>query len=310
MNEIINRPRPRKPANETERLRALRALTSLSSAREPEYDTIAELAAITCETPMAAISFIDAERAWTKASFGMGPGTTEAPRSDSFCGYAILSQNLLEVSDTHDDFRFAENPYVTGEPFIRFYAGAPLMTTDGYAIGALCVIDRVARTLSDRQRTALQKFAAHVVAMIELRYRMQRLPLPRAHRGRILIAEDSRVNQMITQRLLEKLGFQADVVPNGLAAIDALAQQPYDLVLMDCHMPQLDGFGATRVIRARESRRLPIIALTGSAERDDRERCLQSGMDDVIEKPVREHDLDAALKKWLPELEEFQRAAM
>jgi CheY-like chemotaxis protein len=308
MNEIPSRPRPRKPADEAERLRALRELTSLSSARDSEFDMIVELTAIACEAPLALISFMDAERGWTKAAFGISP--TEATRDDSFCAHTILSRELLEVPDTTSDFRFAENPFVTGEPFVRFYAGMPLVTSDGHAIGSLCVGDRISRVLTARQRVALEKFAAYIVSVLELRRREDSLPRARADRGRVLVAEDNLVNQKVTQRLLEKLGFRADVVSNGLQVIDALHRVHYDLVLMDCQMPDMDGYTATRVIRARDARRLPIIALTGSDLPEDRERCLQSGMDDMLPKPVREQDLDRAMKKWLPLVEELVLAAV
>ncbi|HEX7809009.1 MAG TPA: PAS domain S-box protein, partial [Thermoanaerobaculia bacterium] len=126
----------------------------------------------------------------------------------------------------------------------------------------------------------------------------------RTRRGRILVAEDNAVNQKVAMRLLEKLGYRADVVANGLEAIDALHRVPYDLVLMDCHMPEMDGYAATRMIRVRETKHIPIIALTASVMAEDRERCVQSGMDDVLTKPVREGELAAVLDKWMPEEEE------
>ncbi len=129
-------------------------------------------------------------------------------------------------------------------------------------------------------------------------------PATRTRRGRILVAEDNAVNQKVALRQLEKLGHRADVVVNGLEALEALQRVPYDLVLMDCHMPEMDGYAATRVIRARETRRMPILALTASAMAEDRDRCIASGMDDILTKPVRESELAAALQKWLPEEEE------
>jgi signal transduction histidine kinase/ActR/RegA family two-component response regulator len=120
--------------------------------------------------------------------------------------------------------------------------------------------------------------------------------------SRVLVAEDNPVNQRVAVRMLERLGVQADVAGDGVAALHCLSQREYDLVLMDCQMPELDGFEATSRIRAGEGpgQRTPIIAMTASAMRGDRERCLAAGMDDYVAKPVRIDDLRAVLARWLP----------
>ena len=122
-----------------------------------------------------------------------------------------------------------------------------------------------------------------------------------APRRRILVAEDNRVNQTVAMRLLEKAGHQVDVVANGRQAVAALDDVVYDLVFMDCQMPDMDGFEATRAIRAGEARtprHIPIVALTANAMQGDRERCLAAGMDDYIAKPVTTQTLAAALERW------------
>jgi CheY-like chemotaxis protein len=119
---------------------------------------------------------------------------------------------------------------------------------------------------------------------------------------RVLLAEDNAVNQKVALIMLKGFGIEADVVATGVEALDALMGVSYDLVLMDCQMPEMDGFEATRRIRERErgSRRLPVVAMTANAMVGDREKCLKAGMDDHIPKPVRVEALHRALTRWLP----------
>jgi hypothetical protein len=126
-------------------------------------------------------------------------------------------------------------------------------------------------------------------------------PQPRLT-GRVLLAEDSPVNQLVARRLLERMGCTVETVGDGQAALDVLGREHYDVVLMDCMMPELDGFAVTRELRRREvvsGRRTPVIALTASAMPGDRERCLAAGMDDYLSKPFLPEDLHAALARVL-----------
>jgi two-component system sensor histidine kinase/response regulator len=121
-------------------------------------------------------------------------------------------------------------------------------------------------------------------------------------RGRILVVEDNEVNQLVAREMVAKLGYQADVVADGAEAASATAARSYAAVLMDCHMPVMDGFEATKAIRARGDHpvHLPIIAMTAGAQDEDRERCLAAGMDDYLSKPVDLAALDEALARWVP----------
>ena len=129
---------------------------------------------------------------------------------------------------------------------------------------------------------------------------------PPEGRPRILVVEDTPVNQKVAVAMLENLGYRADVVGNGLEAVEACASAAYDAVLMDCQMPEMDGFKAAAWIRQREGprRRIPIIALTASVGQGDRERCLAAGMDDYLGKPARLQTLDSTLRKWIPRMRE------
>jgi CheY-like chemotaxis protein len=120
----------------------------------------------------------------------------------------------------------------------------------------------------------------------------------KGRRGRVLVVDDSSINQVVAVRMLEKAGCRCDVAANGLEAVSALSSAPYDLVFMDCQMPEMDGFEATRRIRA-EGRRVPIIAMTAGATVGDRERCLDAGMDDYIAKPVQTPELHRKLDRYL-----------
>lgn len=158
-----------RPPNEAERLQALSEYAILDTAPERAFDDLTSLVARICQVPVAMVSLIDENRQWFKSSVGVA--VTEAPRAVSFCAHAILQPGVFVVSDASKDERFADNPMVTSDPRIRFYAGAPLITPEGHALGTLCVIDRVPRQMSAEQREALRILSHHVVAQLELRRR-------------------------------------------------------------------------------------------------------------------------------------------
>jgi GAF domain-containing protein len=155
------------PANEEVRVSALHALNVLDTAPEADFDDIVILASEICGAPISLVTLVDTKRQWFKAKFGMDSDETD--REVSFCAHAIMGRDLMVVPDATTDIRFADNPYVQHVGGIRFYAGAPLVTTDGYALGTLCVVDHVPHRLSLDQTRALRALARQVVGHLELR---------------------------------------------------------------------------------------------------------------------------------------------
>ena len=155
------------PYNETDRIAALYELDVLDSEPEKDFDDIVALASSVCGVPMSLVSLIDTDRQWFKAR--VGTDLIETSRDLSFCAHAILGKDLLVVPDARQDARFADNPAVTSVDGIRFYAGAPLITTDGFGLGALCVVDSEPRRLDVEQLQALRALARQVTSQLELR---------------------------------------------------------------------------------------------------------------------------------------------
>ncbi len=161
------------PEQEGQRLAKLLSYKILDTQPETGYDDLAQLAAYICQTPIALVSLVDSKRQWFKAKVGLE--ISETPRDLAFCAHAILQPDPLIVPDTKADDRFANHPLVIGEPYIRFYAGVPLHTADGLALGTICVIDNQPRTLSDVQINALKALGRQVMSQLELRLSHQKL---------------------------------------------------------------------------------------------------------------------------------------
>lgn len=158
---------PRLPSNEAQRLKALHRSKLLDSPPERLFDAIVARASEICKTPMAFLSLVDEHRQWFKARVGLD--ATETSRDLAFCAHAILQDQLMVVPDALSDERFADNPLVVNEPKIRFYAGMPLVTSDGCALGTLCVIDRKPRELTADQMHQLKILAESTRILLEMR---------------------------------------------------------------------------------------------------------------------------------------------
>ena len=162
------------PHDEEARLRSLVNLEILDSAPEAEFDALVKVAALVCGVPISLLSLVDESRQWFKANVGL-PGVDETPRDVAFCAHAIHGDVLFEVPDATKDARFSDNPLVIGQPDIRFYAGAPILLSDGMRMGTLCVIDRQPRVLSETQREVLVHLSSAAAKALESRVALRKL---------------------------------------------------------------------------------------------------------------------------------------
>lgn len=158
---------PRFPQNEQERLQALQELLILDTPPEDRFDLITFYSRSHFAVQTALISLVDANRQWFKSRCGLD--VSETPRDISFCGHAILQDAILEIPDAGKDPRFSDNPLVTGAPFIRFYAGAPLKLSSGFTVGTLCLLDPQPKRLLPEEKTHLHTLAMTVVQELERR---------------------------------------------------------------------------------------------------------------------------------------------
>ena len=205
------------PDNETERLTWLRQSRLLDTPPEDAFDDLTRLAAQVCGVPIAAVSLVDDERQWFKSIVGLP--ITETPRDQAFCAHAILQPEVLFVPDATKDDRFRDNPLVTGDPNIRFYAAAPLITSGGLALGSLCVIDRVPRQLTEQQTAVLEVLARQAAGRIELQRQLVLQDEMMAEQRRLMDQREQaevslEAERKFTHALLESL-------QEGIVACDA-----------------------------------------------------------------------------------------
>lgn len=235
---------PAVPRNEAERLAALRRYEILDTPAEAEFDDLTRLASQVCGTPIALISLIDVDRQWFKSKVGLD--ASETPRDISFCGHAILQQEILEVPDVLEDERFRDNPLVTEPPKIRFYAGAPLVTPDGLAIGTLCVKDHVPRQLTDQQRDALAVLGRQVVRQLELRGALLREAQLAATLGTL----NANLEQRVTERTVALAASEQHFVDLFESAPDALVltNRKGMITLVNVQAERLFGWGRAELV--------------------------------------------------------------
>ncbi len=195
--------------NEKARVEALRSYRILDTDPEKAFDDLTILASHICETPVALISLIDADRQWFKSRIGVS--VSETPREVAFCAKAIQQSELFVVPDATKDPRFSSNPFVVSDPKIRFYAGAPFKSSDGYSLGTLCVVDVVPRQLTASQQNALMALSRQVQAQFELRKNLLELRAALDERDRAEAERDQTIKDL--QHALEHVNRLSGLLP-------------------------------------------------------------------------------------------------
>jgi class 3 adenylate cyclase len=208
--------------NETERVASLRAFGILDTPPEIAYDEVTELAAQICQCPIAYIGFMDDDRLWFKAKYGLPPDFNQCPREFAFCRTTVCGVELVLSPDLTQDERFRDLPFVTGEPNLRFYCGMPLITSEGYALGTLCIMDLQPRELSFEQIDAVRRLSRQLLTQLELRRRLSELNEAQAE----LAAEKARADALLTNMLpdpvAEELKRTGKVAPRYVPAATIL----------------------------------------------------------------------------------------
>ncbi|MBI5769933.1 MAG: response regulator [Verrucomicrobia bacterium] len=282
---------------ERSRLAVLRAYGVLATGREPEFDELVQHAVRECGYETALLAFMDADRCWLKAAAGPvsgDPAVTEMPRHETFCAYAQASSELLVVPDATADARFRDLPIVRRPDGYRAYAGAQLITPEGYSIGSLCVLDRHPRQPTAEQLAALRRHAIDAMALLELRRLRDNAPAPsvivpvaaQAARRGVLVADDEIVVRQFLEYVLRESLVPAFSAEDGAAALKLFRRHSADigLVLTDLNMPVMDGFRLIAELKG-ETNPPTVAVMSGRLDPLMRAQLTGMGVSRILAKP-------------------------
>jgi len=220
------------PANENERLSWLKDLDILDTLEEKPYDDLTHIASQICDVPIALVSLIDETRQWFKSHHGLD--ATETPRELAFCGHAINQDEVFVIEDADHDERFHDNPLVTEAPYVKFYAGAPLIMDNNIRIGTLCVIDNHARKMTDDQKESLAALARQVVSQLQLRLKIKEMhDLDKAKDEFLsMVSHELRTPLTSLKGSLGILNYQADSLSDAMKPMMDIAVRNADQLLV------------------------------------------------------------------------------
>lgn len=297
------------PHDESGRLDILHALQAVDTDEgQDAFDAIARLLQTLSGCPITLVSLVDADQVWLKA--GIGCPSRHIPRLASFCDHTIRSADLLEIPDCSRDSRFADNPWVTGDPHVRFYAGAPV-SVKGHRVGSVCVIDREPRRLSVSQRQALLDLSTLASSLLEaqhdgtamddtapmpLRVEVPAAYVPEARevapaRGglRMLYVEDNRISAILFEEMLRthNCDVQLRVAEDAAEAMSLARGWSPDVLVLDAHLPDATGFELLPMLRTLPGMaRVPAYMCSADAQPEDVQHAYAVGFIGYWTKPI------------------------